>query len=62
MARDNSTRTKKQPKYPLFKYIQLEVPDMHQYTRAYVEAEYRGILKTKDEWKKTLKSVLEGNK
>lgn len=62
MAKTNSTRTKKQPKYPLFKYIELEVPDMQRYTRASMEAQYRGILKTKDEWKITLKSILEGDK
>jgi len=62
MAKTSSTRTKKEPKYPAFKYIELEVPDIHPYTRAYVEGQYRGILKTKAEWAKTLKSVLEGNK
>ena len=65
MAKDkvtNSTRTKKEPTYPIFKYIELELPDMHGYQRAYVEAQYRGILKTKAEWAKTMKPILEGNK
>ncbi len=59
MAKTRSTRTKKEPKYTSTKYIELEVPYIHPYTSAYVEGQYRGILKTKDEWKETLKSVME---
>ena len=58
----NSTRTKKQAEYPVWKYIQLEARDMDKYTRAYVEELFRGILKTKTEWTTTLKPILEGNK
>ena len=57
-----STRTKNEAKYLLWKYIEIEEVEIHPYTRAYVVEQYRGILKTKDEWAKTLKPILEGNK
>lgn len=63
-SNNKSSRTKKpkEPVYPLFKYIELEMKDIHPYTRAYVIEQFHGILKTKEEWAETLKPILEGNK
>ena len=61
-SKSSRTRKPKKPTYPLFKYLELEVKDIHPYTRAYVIEQYRGILKTKEEWAETLKPILEGNK
>lgn len=59
---DNSTRTKKEPGYPVWKYFELFEPGMHPYTRAYVEERFRGKIKTRTEWAKAIKSLMEGNK
>lgn len=50
---------KKPAEYPIFKFIQLEASGMNRYQRAYVEERYRGILKSKEEWRKILKPILE---
>jgi hypothetical protein len=41
----------------LMKYFEIHRPEVHPYTRAYIEAAYRGILKTREEWD----AVVDGN-
>lgn len=50
---------KKPVEYPLFKYLEIEAPKIDKYERAYVEARYRGILKSEEEWRKILKPIAE---
>jgi hypothetical protein len=42
----------------LSQYFEQFAPSVHPYTRAYVSANYRGMLKTKDEWESELKGKL----
>ena len=60
--RKKSTRTKTEPTYPFFKYVELFEPEIHRYTVAYLEAGFRGILKTKKEWATAIESAMEDNK
>lgn len=62
MSKNESTRTKKEVKYPLFKYLELEKPELNKYLRAYIVAEFRGTLKTKKEWEAVVATVLEVKK
>jgi hypothetical protein len=62
MAKRKIENNVKEPKYPMSKYFDLFHPDLHKYTRAYLEGEFRGILKTKDEWDSSINPKLEGNK
>jgi len=50
---------KKQPEISLEKYFQLEEPPIHIYTRAYVGAQFRGIIKTTSEWNEEMKQYFE---
>lgn len=52
----------KEPEIPIGKYFQLYGFGIHPYTQAYVGAEFRGIMKTKEEWTHTLGEYMEGNK
>lgn len=45
---------KKEPEYRIFEYLKLEHPGIDPYIRAYTERAYCDILKTREEWKKTL--------
>lgn len=51
MAKSKST---KEPEYPITKYFQLANPDIHIYTRAALEVQFRGIMKTESEWSEAL--------
>ena len=45
------------------KYLQLHAPVLHSYHRAYLGEQFRGIMKTKEEWKEEmLKQIMEGEK
>jgi len=37
---------------PLWKYFELTNSNLHKYTKAYLEARYRGIMKTREDWAK----------
>ena len=37
------------------KYLQLHGSSIHKYTQAYIEVEYRGIMKAEEDWKVLLK-------
>jgi len=43
---------------PIQKYFQLHSSEIHPYTRAYLEAQFRGIMNTKEAWRK----LVEANK
>jgi len=45
---------------PLFKYFLVVDPSIHPYTRAYLEQQYKGIMKTEKEWQKEMKPYEEG--
>ena len=40
----------KVPQIGVGKYFQLVNPPIHEYTRAYLSEQYRGIMKSKDGW------------
>ena len=44
------------------KYFQLHNSGVHQYSRAYLEVQFRGIMKTKESWDKEIKKIMEGDK
>lgn len=44
------------------KYFQLHGSEIHMYTRAYLGEQFRGIMKSKDEWTKEIKKIMEGDK
>ncbi|MHA2426498.1 MAG: hypothetical protein ACXADB_00460 [Candidatus Hermodarchaeia archaeon] len=50
-----SKPVKKKAEISIQKYFQLADPPIHAYTRAYLGEEFRGIIKTEDEWEKELK-------
>lgn len=45
---------------PITKYFQLYAPEVHKYTRAYQEEEFRDIMNTEDEWKDLLNKEING--
>lgn len=44
------------------KFFQLHAPEIHSYTRAYLGEQFRGIMKSKEEWTEELKKIMEGDK
>lgn len=44
------------------KYLQLYAPEIHPYTRAYVEQRFRGIMKSKGSWDEAIKKHMEGDR
>jgi len=44
----------------LSQYFDQFRPEVHKYTRAYVSANFHGMLKTRDEWYETLKEHIGG--
>jgi len=44
------------------KYLQLHVSELHLYHKSYLVEQFRGIMKTKEEWKEELKQIMEGKK
>ena len=44
------------------KYFQLYGSDIHKYTRAYLEIQFRDILKEKEAWKEKINKVMEGGR
>lgn len=45
-------------KIPLFKYFLSVDSAIHKYTRAYLEQQYKGILKSEEEWQKEMKPYM----
>ena len=69
MAKANKTKASKNKniekssvKIPIWKYFQLYNSGIHKYTRAYVEAQYRDIMLSKDEWDTKLNEYMEDRK
>lgn len=52
----------KSPGISIKKYFQLHGSDIHRYTRAYLEVQFRVIIKTTEEWKEEINKVMEGDK
>ena len=44
------------------KYFQLYGSEIHAYTQAYLGEQFRGIMKSKDEWDKEINQIMEGDK
>lgn len=42
------------------KYLRNHGSEIHPYTRAYLVEKFRGIIKSRDEWKEMIKTHLEG--
>lgn len=49
-----------QAKIPIWKYFQLKDPPIHEYTRAYLSEEFRGILKIEEDWAEELEKYTRG--
>lgn len=47
-------------KVAIQKYFQLKDPRIHEYSRAYLSEQFRGILKSEDEWAKELEEYTRG--
>lgn len=57
-----SVSTSKPVEITFEKYVQLHQSGLNKYTRSYVGARFRGILKTKKGWDEALSQYMEGNK
>lgn len=44
------------------KYLQIYGSEIHPYSRAYAEARFRGIIKSKGSWDEAIKKLMEGDK
>jgi hypothetical protein len=44
------------------KYFQLHDPNFNVYQRAYAEARFRGIMKSKESWEDAIHTLMEGEK
>lgn len=44
------------------KYLQLYGSEIHKYTRAYFEQQFRGILKSKEAWDEEINKIMEGKR
>jgi len=44
------------------KYLQLYGSEIHEYTKAYMEQWFRGIIKSKGSWETTINKFMEGGK
>ena len=54
------SKTKKGPGISIAKHFQLSDPRIHKYTRAALEVQFRGIIKSETEWDSELASHIEG--
>jgi hypothetical protein len=52
----------KHMKITIAKYLQLHGSEIHKYTKAYLEVQFRGIIKTTEAWKEEINKVMEGDK
>lgn len=54
-----SQKKESEEKMPLFKYFLVVDSSIHVYSRASLEQQYKGIMKTEKEWQKEMKSYEE---
>ncbi len=52
----------KEKKISIAKYFQLYGSGIHIYARAYLEVQFRDILKEKELWKQEINKIMEGDK